>query len=52
VDGYPFPGGTFWKEPGNRLYDREVDTNGDGVFDRNDDPFTPFYPGDEWVTFN
>ncbi|KAI9011400.1 hypothetical protein BC832DRAFT_590627 [Gaertneriomyces semiglobifer] len=27
----------------------EMDTNGDGVLDVQDDPFSPYYPGDEFV---
>lgn len=26
-----------------------LDTNGDGWVDMSDDPYTPFYPGDQWV---
>ena len=26
-----------------------LDTNDDGWVDMNDDPYTPFYPGDQWV---
>jgi beta-mannanase len=26
-----------------------LDTNGDGKVDSNDDPFSPYYPGDDWV---
>jgi hypothetical protein len=26
-----------------------MDTNGDGVLDNSDDPFTPYYPGDDMV---
>ncbi|KAJ3084725.1 hypothetical protein HDU99_006159 [Rhizoclosmatium hyalinum] len=28
---------------------KALDTNGDGVYDKLDDPYTPFYPGDEYV---
>ncbi|KAK9837157.1 hypothetical protein WJX81_006857 [Elliptochloris bilobata] len=27
----------------------EMDTNGDGKVDQTDDPYSPYYPGDEWV---
>ena len=26
-----------------------LDTNNDGWVDMSDDPYTPFYPGDQWV---
>ena len=26
-----------------------LDTNDDGWVDMSDDPYTPFYPGDQWV---
>jgi hypothetical protein len=32
-----------------RKFDPELDTNKDGQYDDNDDPFTPYYPGDEYV---
>ncbi|KAJ3300805.1 hypothetical protein HDV03_001970 [Kappamyces sp. JEL0829] len=30
-------------------WDPALDTNGDGLFDDHDDPYTPYYPGDDWV---
>lgn len=30
----------------------QLDTNGDGRWDINDDPFAPYYPGDEVWRFN
>ncbi|KAI9023991.1 glycoside hydrolase superfamily [Hyaloraphidium curvatum] len=30
-------------------WDPELDTNGNGVIDREDDPFTPYFPGPEYV---
>lgn len=30
-------------------WDPELDTNGNGVLDQEDDPFTPYFPGPEYV---
>lgn len=30
-------------------YDPELDTNGNGVIDQEDDPWTPYWPGEEYV---
>jgi len=46
--GYPFRGGpyeTTTGEPGFEL----LDTNADGVLDPTDDPYAPYYPGDDAV---
>lgn len=46
--GYPFAGGEFETtagEPGFEL----LDTNGDGVVTMADDPYAPYYPGDDVV---
>lgn len=46
--GYPFAGGEFETtvdEPGFAL----LDTNGDGVLTMADDPYAPYYPGDDVV---
>ncbi|KAI9097199.1 glycoside hydrolase superfamily [Phlyctochytrium arcticum] len=47
-NGYPFPGGL--SSPTNNSVDvSTLDTNKDGKYDFGDDPYSPFYPGDEWV---
>ncbi|CAE7305388.1 unnamed protein product, partial [Symbiodinium sp. KB8] len=46
--GYPFSGGTYSCQQGMSCFS-EVDTNGDGVFDKFDDPYAPYYPGDDVV---
>ena len=35
--------------PDNATEATALDTSGDGVFDNADDPFAPFYPGDDFV---
>ncbi|CAN5436578.1 hypothetical protein BH09CHL1_BH09CHL1_17540 [soil metagenome] len=46
--GYPFGGGEFSAVPGSA--DSQVmDTNGDGQVSNADDPYAPFYPGDDVV---
>ncbi|KAI8837306.1 hypothetical protein BC829DRAFT_376962 [Chytridium lagenaria] len=47
---YPWLGQTFSPNPSD-LPDASigVDTNGNQRLDRLDDPYSPFYPGDEWV---
>lgn len=44
-NGYPFKGTSVPLEPGSE----SLDTNGNGNLDNADDPYTPYYPGDEWV---
>lgn len=55
--GYPFNGDGF-ENYNPRLNDpnpqraanfRELDTNNDGLLTNEDDPYTPYYPGDEYV---
>jgi hypothetical protein len=49
--GYPFSGGQFEAEPAMDDH-AALDTNGDGTLDGLDDPYAPYYPGDEaadWV---
>ncbi|KAJ3371035.1 hypothetical protein HDU91_005726 [Kappamyces sp. JEL0680] len=43
--GYPFP------HDNNPVAakDKAADTNGDGILTPADDPYSPYYPGDEWV---
>eukprot|EP00930_Biecheleria_cincta_P026508 TRINITY_DN18676_c0_g1_i1.p1 TRINITY_DN18676_c0_g1~~TRINITY_DN18676_c0_g1_i1.p1 ORF type:complete len:468 (-),score=44.67 TRINITY_DN18676_c0_g1_i1:191-1594(-) len=47
-EGYPFPMGPYAARPGTPEY-FTLDTNKDGRVDMNDDPYGPFYPGDEHV---
>ncbi|KAI8850038.1 hypothetical protein BC829DRAFT_369068, partial [Chytridium lagenaria] len=47
-NGYPWPTSIASPKVGDpRIPD--LDTNGDGIFDVRDDPYTPFYPGDDVV---
>jgi beta-mannanase len=43
-NGYPF--GNF---TGDAASIQILDTNGDGVVGPEDDPYSPYYPGNEWV---
>ncbi|KAJ3133537.1 hypothetical protein HK101_004449, partial [Irineochytrium annulatum] len=51
-NGYPYPGGAFFPN-GTSVSEqarlKEMDTNGDGVLTLADDPYLPFYPGDDVV---
>ena len=49
ANGYPFKGGQYSAIPSSSNWDPALDTNGDGLYDKLDDPFSPFYPGDQWV---
>ncbi|KAI9348539.1 glycoside hydrolase superfamily [Obelidium mucronatum] len=47
---YPFVGGGARPSPARGGLDFTVlDSNGDGAINNYDDPYTPFYPGDEYV---
>ena len=49
--GYPFAGGKYQAKEGTADF-TALDTNHDGVLDRKDDPYAPYYPGDaavDWV---
>jgi hypothetical protein len=46
--GYPFAGGEFEAPVGSRARDT-LDTNDDGELERRDDPYAPYYPGDDVV---
>jgi hypothetical protein len=46
--GYPFPAETYNAKPGSADF-RALDTNRDGVLAPGDDPYLPYYPGDQWV---
>ena len=46
--GYPFAGGKFEAANGTADF-TALDTNHDGVLDGNDDPYAPYYPGDDVV---
>jgi hypothetical protein len=45
---YPFKGGQFEVHPGSADFGL-LDTNRDGRLDMTDDPYTPYYPGDDAV---
>jgi hypothetical protein len=46
--GYPFTGGSFAAQPGADEF-AALDTNADGKVDGQDDPYAPYYPGDDAV---
>jgi hypothetical protein len=46
--GYPFPGGGYRAQPGTADF-AAIDTNHDGVLTIDDDPYGPYYPGDDAV---
>jgi hypothetical protein len=46
--GYPFTGGRYQATPDTADHHR-LDTNQDGDVDGTDDPYAPYYPGDEAV---
>ncbi|WJZ67465.1 glycoside hydrolase family 26 protein [Kocuria rosea] len=46
--GYPFAGGQYEAEPGTADF-RALDTDGDGALTMADDPYAPYYPGDDAV---
>ena len=46
--GYPFSGGQFEARPDNPDFEL-LDTNHDGKLNMNDDPYGPYYPGDDAV---
>jgi hypothetical protein len=46
--GYPFNGGPYQAQPDNPDFGL-LDTNRDGVVDGKDDPYAPYYPGDDAV---
>jgi hypothetical protein len=46
--GYPFTGGRYAAKTGTAAY-RALDTNHDGVLNRLDDPYAPYWPGDDAV---
>jgi beta-mannanase len=47
--GYPFRGaGKYFPSADSEQY-KQMDTNEDGALDANDDPFAPYYPGDDVV---
>jgi hypothetical protein len=48
-NGYPFPNGPHSVTITSPSFDKELDTNGDGLYNDLDDPYSPFFPGDEWV---
>ncbi len=46
--GYPFAGGAYESLPGTPGF-TSLDTTVDGVLTRDDDPYAPYYPGDDVV---
>ena len=46
--GYPFIGGSYTASAGSKEA-KALDTNGDGALDAKDDPYAPYYPGDDAV---
>lgn len=46
--GYPFSGGAYEAKPGTPGFDA-LDTDGDGRLSNGDDPYAPYYPGDDAV---
>ena len=46
--GYPFTGGAFGAAPGSADA-AALDTDGDGELTRSDDPYAPYWPGDDVV---
>ena len=46
--GYPFTGGQHAAKPGSPAF-AALDTNGDGRLSMADDPYGPYYPGDDAV---
>ena len=46
--GYPFSGGLYEIQPEHPDFCL-LDTDGDGNLDMNDDPYSPYYPGDDAV---
>jgi hypothetical protein len=48
ADGYPFTGGAFAAEPGSPEFTL-LDTDADGILSLADDPYAPYYPGDDAV---
>ena len=46
---YPFQNGGMTLPANNTANFRELDSNNDGVIDFRDDPYTPYYPGDDYV---
>ncbi|KAJ3116296.1 hypothetical protein HDU96_009952 [Phlyctochytrium bullatum] len=49
-NGYPFPANnTVFPRPGDPRLAEGLDTNGNGRLDGDDDPYLPYYPGDDYV---
>lgn len=46
--GYPYPGGQFEAKAGTPEF-TALDTDADGVLTTSDDPYAPYYPGDDAV---
>jgi hypothetical protein len=48
ASGYPYPGGPYTPRSGDPEF-TALDTNRNGQIDNGDDPFMPYWPGDEFV---
>jgi hypothetical protein len=48
AEGYPFVTSEFLPDPASEDF-ALLDTDGDGEITMSDDPYAPFYPGDEYV---
>jgi beta-mannanase len=48
-EGYPFAPGKYSAKAFESAFDIDLDHNRDGVYDDDDDPYSPYYPGDEFV---
>lgn len=46
--GYPYTGGSHEAKPGTAAFPA-LDTNGDGRLSMDDDPYSPYWPGDDAV---
>src|SRR5438270_6862090 len=46
--GYPYNGGQYTAAVGSADF-QSLDTNADGIINMNDDPYAPYYPGDDAV---
>ncbi len=46
--GYPYSGGVHEAKPGTAAF-AALDTNGDGRLSMDDDPYSPYWPGDDAV---
>jgi hypothetical protein len=45
----PSTGASYPYNPPRQISNDTMDTNNDGIFDKNDDPYSPYYPGNNYV---